>query len=38
MHAVLEAAGLVRGTALLGTAVWLVDLYRREMPRVPRQS
>ena len=38
MHAVLEAAGLVRGTARLGTAVWLVDLYHWEMPRVPRQS
>jgi magnesium-protoporphyrin O-methyltransferase len=37
MHAVLEAAGLVRG-ARHGTAVWMFDLYHREMARVPPQS
>ena len=37
MHAVLGAAGLVRGTARLGTAVWLIDLYHREMAHVPHQ-
>jgi hypothetical protein len=30
MHAVLEAAGLVRA-ARHGTAVWMFDLYHREM-------
>lgn len=37
MHAVLEAAGLVR-VARHGRAVWIFDLYHREMDRVPSQS
>jgi 2-polyprenyl-3-methyl-5-hydroxy-6-metoxy-1,4-benzoquinol methylase len=37
MHAVLESAGWVRG-GRQGTAVWMVDLYHREMAHVPHQS
>jgi len=37
MHAVLEAAGLVRA-ARQGTAVWVADLYHRESAGVPHQS
>jgi magnesium-protoporphyrin O-methyltransferase len=37
MRAVLEAAGL-KHTARQGTAVWLVDLYRREMAHTSDQS
>jgi 2-polyprenyl-3-methyl-5-hydroxy-6-metoxy-1,4-benzoquinol methylase len=37
MHAVLETAGLVR-TARQGTAVWMVDLYQREVAPIAHQS
>lgn len=37
MHAMLEDAGLVRAERH-GTALWMFDLYHREMAKVPLQS